>query len=63
MIVGGGPSLAKNIEHIRGLREKGVKLIAPSTTPISTASINGIMPSAFVMVDARAFNARVPRQS
>jgi 2-polyprenyl-3-methyl-5-hydroxy-6-metoxy-1,4-benzoquinol methylase len=28
MIVGGGPSLAKNIEKIRELREQGVKLIA-----------------------------------
>jgi SAM-dependent methyltransferase len=57
MIVGGGPSLAKNIEHIRGLREKGVKLIAINNA-YQYCIDNGIMPSAFVMVDAREFNAR-----
>ena len=57
MIVGGGPSLAKNIEEIRRLREAGVKLITINGA-YQYCIDNGITPSAFIMVDARQFNKR-----
>ena len=57
MIVGGGPSLAQNIEEIRRLREDGVKLIAINNA-YKYCLDHGIIPSAMVMVDAREFNLR-----
>jgi len=57
MIVGGGPSLANSIDEIRRLRASGVKLIAINGA-YKYCLDQGITPSAFVMVDAREFNAR-----
>lgn len=57
MIVGGGPSLADNIEEIRRLREDGVKLIAINNA-YKFCVDHGVKPSAMVMVDAREFNNR-----
>lgn len=57
MIVGGGPSLARTFDKIRELREKGVKLIATNNA-YKYCIDRGVMPSAFVMVDAREFNNR-----
>jgi SAM-dependent methyltransferase len=57
MIVGGGPSLAANIDEIRRLREDGVKLITINNA-YKYCIDNGITPSAMVMVDAREFNNR-----
>lgn len=57
MIVGGGPSLADNIEEIRKLREDGVKLIAINNA-YKFCVDHGVKPSAMVMVDAREFNNR-----
>jgi hypothetical protein len=57
MIVGGAPSLKQNIEKIRELRDKGVKLVCLNNA-YNFCIENGIMPSAYVMVDAREFNAR-----
>lgn len=57
MIVGGGPSLAENIEEIRKLREDGVKLITINNA-YKYCLDHGIKPSAMVMVDAREFNSR-----
>lgn len=57
MIVGGGPSLAANIEEIRRLREDGVKLITINNA-YKYCLDHGITPSAMVMVDAREFNLR-----
>ena len=57
MIVGGGPSLAENIEEIRKLREDGVKLVTINNA-YKFCIDNGIKPSAMVMVDAREFNSR-----
>jgi hypothetical protein len=57
MIVGGGPSLAQNIEEIRRLRASGVKLITINGA-YQYCIDNGIIPSAMIMVDARPFNKR-----
>ena len=57
MIVGGGPSLKRDIEKIRELRERGVKLIALNNA-YEYCLAHGIQPSAMVMVDAREFNER-----
>jgi hypothetical protein len=57
MIVGGGPSALDNIETIRRLRSNGVKLIAINGA-YKWCIDNGIMPSAYIMVDARPFNTR-----
>jgi hypothetical protein len=54
MIVGGAPSLKQNIEKIRELRDKGVKLVCLNNA-YNFCIENGIMPSAYVMVDAREF--------
>jgi 2-polyprenyl-3-methyl-5-hydroxy-6-metoxy-1,4-benzoquinol methylase len=57
MIVGGSPSLAKNIEKIRELREQGVKLIAMNGA-YKYCIDQGIKPSALVIVDPLEHNAR-----
>jgi len=57
MLVGGGPSLIKDIEKIRELREQGVKLICMNNA-YQYCIDQGLSPSALVMVDARAFNSR-----
>jgi SAM-dependent methyltransferase len=57
MLVGGGPSLLDNIELIRDLRSKGVKLIALNNA-YKVCLDHGITPSGLVIVDARDFNAR-----
>jgi hypothetical protein len=57
MIIGGSPSLAKNIEKIRELREQGVKLIAMNGA-YKYCIDQGIKPSALVIVDPLEHNAR-----
>lgn len=57
MILGGGPSLAGELDRIRALRENGVKLITLNGT-YNWAIENGLKPSATVVVDAREFNQR-----
>lgn len=57
MLVGGGPSLARNIEKVRELRNKGVKLIAMNNA-YKFCLDHDIKPSALIIVDARDFNAR-----
>ena len=57
MIVGGGPSVRGEVETIRRLRSAGVKLIAINGA-YKWCIDNGIMPSAYIMVDARPFNTR-----
>jgi hypothetical protein len=52
MLVGGGPSLKRDIEKVRELRDQGVKLICLNNA-YDFCIENGIMPSAYVMVDAR----------
>jgi hypothetical protein len=57
MILGGGPSLGDHVEEIRGLRMAGVKLVTLNGT-YNWALEHGLTPSAQIVVDARAFNAR-----
>jgi hypothetical protein len=57
MIVGGGPSLKDHIEEIRFLRRQGVKLVCLNNA-YQYCIDHDILPSAFVMVDARPFNLR-----
>lgn len=57
MIVGGGPSLKSQIPTIRKLREQGVKLVCLNNA-YQYCLDHDIKPSAYVMVDARPFNAR-----
>jgi len=57
MIVGGGPSLAANMDKIKELRASGVKLVAINNA-YQYCLDNGVTPSAFVMVDGRDFNKR-----
>jgi len=57
MIVGGGPSLAENMDKIKELRANGVKLVAINNA-YQYCLDNGVTPSAFVMVDGRDFNKR-----
>jgi type II secretory pathway pseudopilin PulG len=57
MIVGGGPSLAENMDKIKELRASGVKLVAINNA-YQYCLDNGVTPSAFVMVDGRDFNKR-----
>ena len=57
MIVGGGPSLKDQIEEIRDLRERGIKLITLNNA-YQYCLDHGIKPSAYVAVDARPFNVR-----
>lgn len=60
MILGGGPSLNEFIDDIKAKRAEGVKLITLNGT-YNWAIDNGLTPSAQVVVDARAFNARFTR--
>jgi len=57
MLVGGGPSLKRNIEKIKELRAQGVKLVCLNNA-YSYCIEQGINPSAYIQVDAREFNAR-----
>ena len=57
MIVGGGPSLKRDIEKVRELRDQGVKLICMNNA-YSFCLEHGITPSAYIQVDAREFNTR-----
>lgn len=57
MILGGGPSLAGQLETIKQMRAEGVKLITLNGT-YNWALDNGLVPSAQIMVDSREFNAR-----
>jgi hypothetical protein len=57
MIVGGGPSLKDQIEEIRFLRRQGVKLVCLNNA-YQYCLDHDILPSAYVMVDARPFNLR-----
>lgn len=57
MIVGGGPSLGNHFDKIRELRAAGVKLVTLNGA-YNWALEHGLKPSAQIVVDARAFNAR-----
>jgi hypothetical protein len=56
-ILGGGPSLASQLDTLRDLRERGVKLVTVNGT-YSWAREHGLWPVTQIMVDARQFNAR-----
>lgn len=60
MILGGGPSLNDHLDEIKKLRGEGVKLITLNGA-YNWAVEHGLPPSAQVVVDARAFNARFVR--
>jgi hypothetical protein len=60
MILCGGPSLAKYEADIKRLRAEGVKLITTNGT-YNWAIERGLNPSAQIIVDARAHNARFTR--
>jgi hypothetical protein len=57
MLVGGGPSLKRDIEKVRELRDQGVKLICLNNA-YNFCLEQGITPSAYIQVDAREFNTR-----
>jgi SAM-dependent methyltransferase len=57
MIIGGGPSLAEQLEEIKRLRASGAKLVTLNGA-YNWALEQGLKVSATVVVDARAFNAR-----
>jgi len=57
MILAGGPSLAAHAEMIKEMRAAGVKLVTLNGA-YNWAIAQGLQPSAQVIVDARAFNAR-----
>jgi len=57
MILGGGPSMAAFEEEIKQNRADGVKLLTLNGA-YNWAVRHGITPSAQIVVDARAFNAR-----
>ena len=57
MLVGGGPSVLEYIDEIRQMREEGQKLITVNGS-FDMMLDHGIIPSAFVMIDGREFNAR-----
>jgi SAM-dependent methyltransferase len=57
MLVGGGPSLKRDIEKVRELRDQGVKLICMNNA-YDFCMKHGITPSAYIQVDAREFNNR-----
>ena len=57
MMVGGGPSLVEYEETIKQMRAEGKKLITLNGS-YNWALDHGLMPSAQIIVDARAFNAR-----
>lgn len=57
MIVGGGPSLPAFEAEIRAQQKRGVKLVTLNGA-YNWALEHGLTPSAQVIVDARAFNAR-----
>jgi SAM-dependent methyltransferase len=60
MILAGGPSLAAHADMIHAMRAAGVKLITLNGA-YNWAVEQGLKPSAQVIVDARAFNARFTR--
>ena len=57
MILGGGPSMAAFEDDIKRKRAEGVKLITLNGA-YNWALAHGLIPSAQIIVDARAFNAR-----
>lgn len=57
MILAGGPSLAAHAEQIHAMRAAGIKLVTLNGS-YNWAIEQGLKPSAQVIVDARAFNAR-----
>jgi len=57
MLLGGGPSLANYWDDIKHKRDTGMPLITTNGT-YNEALKRGIIPSAQVIVDARAFNSR-----
>jgi hypothetical protein len=57
MIVGGGPSLAGQLDEIKRLRAEGAKLVTLNGA-YNWALENGLKVSAQIVVDARPFNAR-----
>jgi hypothetical protein len=61
ILLGGGPSLNKHVEEIRALREDGAKLVCLNGSH-DWALEHGLKPSAQIVVDARAFNARFTRR-
>lgn len=57
MLLGGGPSMPAFLDEIRQQRANGVKLVTLNGA-YNWALDHGLTPSATVIVDARAFNAR-----
>ena len=57
MILGGGPSLTEHEDQIKQMRKDGVKLVTLNGA-YNWALEKGLVPSAQIMVDARAFNKR-----
>lgn len=57
MILGGGPSMPAFLDEIRAKRAAGVKLLTLNGA-YNWALAHGLTPSAQIIVDARAFNAR-----
>lgn len=57
MILGGGPSLAGQLETIKTLRAAGAKLCTLNGT-YNWALENGLKPSGQIVIDGRDFNAR-----
>lgn len=57
MILGGGPSLVRQLDMIRGMRIQGAKLVTLNGA-YNWALANNLKVSAQVVVDARPFNAR-----
>lgn len=57
MILAGGPSLAQHVDTLREMRAAGVKLVTLNGA-YNWALEQGLQPSAQIIVDARAFNAR-----
>jgi len=57
VIVGGGPSLAESVEHIRQLKDAGCCVVAVNNTAAYLRD-RGIMADRHVLLDARPSNAR-----
>lgn len=57
MILGGGPSMLQYVDQIKQMRADGVKLVTMNGA-YNWALEQGLTPSAQIIVDARAFNAR-----
>lgn len=57
LIVGGGPSVKKDVEEIRARKDKGAKLFALNGAGLWLQE-NGIIADALIVLDARPHNAR-----